>query len=359
MSRVVSKNLFPFNPKGQLDDDIIAMESEEQAAAEVGEVKQMMDRMVELQDLNDEESNMEFVSMMRAVCDPYDGALSGCVEYQESMALTDRDVITVPTSHDGEFEVSVEVYTPQEGKEEGSRAGYIYAHGGGCVAMSAAQVAPLLQHVAVQCNLVVFNVDYRISPEARCPTNIKDFYSAIKYITQNADSFDVDPAKICIAGDSGGGYVCLGAMVLLAQHNETHLVKLAIPGVPMVDDYCFSDPLAMTVEERKVCPTMRKIWRDIIAANYEEQKNNPHLFPGKASDELLALFPPTVVMECEFDIYITEASRLATRLRRVGRLLEFVVVPGASHASSFLPNLTSNQTYFDALKTILKEYLCN
>ena len=36
---------------------------------------------------------------------------------------------------------------------------------------------------------------------------------------------------------------------MLAQNEEGGLVKLAMPGVPMVDDYCFSDPAAMTLEE--------------------------------------------------------------------------------------------------------------
>ena len=32
-----------------------------------------------------------------------------------------------------------------------------------------------------------------------------------------------------MAGESGGGYICAGAMVQLAMNNESHLVKLAIP----------------------------------------------------------------------------------------------------------------------------------
>jgi len=217
----------------------------------------------------------------------------------------------------------------------------------------------MLKHCAVELNVVVFNVDYRIAPETKCPNNVKDFYEAIKYVSKNAESLGVDPSKIVIAGDSGGGYVCLGAMVLLVQNEESDLVKLAIPGVPMVDDYCFSDPLAMTVEERAATGFMRKTWK-LIAADFEQQKTDPLLFPGKASDDILGKFPPTIIMECEFDQYITEATRLAHRLRRAGRLLEFVVVPGAGHASCMTPHLKSYDVYFDSLKTVVKEYVhCN
>ena len=357
MPRVVSKDLFNFKPSGQLDDDIIELEKTETEGADPAEMQSVMDRMAELQGLNDEVSNMEFASIMREACVPFGVGISESPKYKESVEQTTADLIKVATSHCGDFQLPVEVYTPKDLEGETKRAAYVYAHGGGCVAMTAADMAPFLRHAAVQFNAVVFNVDYRIAPEVKCPSNVKDFYEAIKYICSNADSLGIDPAKICIAGDSGGGYVCLGAMVMLAKNNETDLVKLAIVGVPMVDDYCFSDPLTMTVEERHVSGVMKKIWKDLIAADYEEQKSDPLLFPGKASDEELEKFPPTVIMECEFDHYITEATRLATRLRRVGRLLEFVVIPGAGHASSAFPDLKSNQSFFDALKTVVNEYL--
>ena len=37
--------------------------------------------------------------------------------------------------------------------------------------------------------------------------------------------------------------------------------------------------------------------------------SDPMLFPGKASDSLLAAMPPTIVWEEEFDMYITPATR--------------------------------------------------
>ena len=43
----------------------------------------------------------------------------------------------------------------------------IYAHGGGCVAGSAEMYAPYLSYMAVDCGVVVFNVDYRLAPGTR------------------------------------------------------------------------------------------------------------------------------------------------------------------------------------------------
>ena len=46
-----------------------------------------------------------------------------------------------------------------------SRACIIYAHGGGAIGGSAAMYKGLLSYMAVDCSVVVFNVDYRLAPE--------------------------------------------------------------------------------------------------------------------------------------------------------------------------------------------------
>ena len=43
----------------------------------------------------------------------------------------------------------------------------IYAHGGGAIGGSAAMYKGLLSYMAVDCGVVVFNVDYRLAPETR------------------------------------------------------------------------------------------------------------------------------------------------------------------------------------------------
>ena len=235
---------------------------------------------------------------------------------------------------------------------------YIYAHGGGAIGLDAKTYKPILSHYAVECNAVVFNVDYRLAPETKCPNNVKDFYEVIKYVYENCEELGIDSSKIVIGGESGGGYICLGTMVLLAQKNESNMVKLAIPNIPMVDDYVFSDPLAMTKEEKEHNPGMRKTWY-LIAADFEVQKSDPLLFPGKASDELLEKFPPTIIEESEFDMFITEATRIANRLRSAGRLLELIVIPGAKHGSTLDSELKCFKTAMDAKKLAFQHYVNN
>lgn len=360
MPRVDSKHLFNFRPTGVIDDDVLEfdkkMEEQMGGGGEDGEAAKVMKRMKEVLVLEDEESSKEFVTMMRSIStqmiEPM-GKHPVLEKAGEEIIETD---FKVPTNHDGQYDVLVHTYTPKKLLENKKKAAWIYAHGGGAVACTAAIFKPWLDLLAVDCDVVVFNVDYRLAPETKCPNNVKDFYAVIKHVVENVAELGVDPGKIAIAGDSGGGYICLGAMVLLAQNDETNLVKLAMPGIPMVDDYCFSDPAAMTKEEAKDVMTMRKIW-NCIAVDMEKQKHDPLLFPGKASFEILEKMPPTIIYECEFDMFITEATRMANKLRAAGRLLEFIVIPGAKHGSAMFPNFKCFKTGSEAMKLLIEEYL--
>ena len=357
-SSIVSKNLFNFKMLGEIDPDAKALaDQQEEMRKSSPEAKEMEAKLEELSKRKDPESCKEYAEVFRAMVTPMIAALTENKDFAYGGEQTNTTFIKVPTTHDGEFDVPVEVYTPKCLEEETKRAAYIHAHGGGAIALTAVDVRKVVQCTAVDLDAVTFNVDYRLAPETKCPNNIKDFYEVIKYVSKNAESLGIDPAKIVIGGESGGGYICLGAMVLLAENNETNLVKLAVPAVPMVDDYCFSDPLVMTKEERETHTTMRKIWRDLIAADFEEQKSSPHLFPGKASEDLLEKFPNTIILESEFDMFITQASRLANRLRRAGRLLEFVVIPGGTHMSSWVPGTRTYKDFTETIKTIATEYI--
>ena len=358
MPRVVSKNLFNFPLKGEYDEDILAMEAQRSELSNSEEGIMMKTKIQEQMMLDDENSNLEFAKHLRLVMGLNFKAASGHETLKKAMSEIIETKIRVPTCHDGNYEVKVHVYTPKHMAQSKNNPCYIYAHGGGVVACSADDFKPFLAHLAVNCEIVILNVDYRKAPETKCPNNVIDFYEVIKYASRNATKLSIDENKIAIGGDSGGGYICLAAEVLLAQKEETDLVKLAIPGIPMVDDYLFSDTASMTKEEQNESFMMRKIWK-CIAKDLELQKDDPLLFPGKASDEILEKFPPTIINEVEFDMFITEATRLAHRLRRAGKLLEFIVIPGATHGASLVQDLKCSQVFNESMKIVFKEYLHN
>merc|ERR1711936_1062659 len=350
--RVKSKNLFNFRPQGFIDPVVVA--EDEKMKQDFGLDPVAMEEHMKNQ------SETEFVEEMRGFMGGFLGNTPFKTDpaYVEAYASCNNSELAVPTKHDGEYNVKVLVHEPKSLAGEKNRPAIVYAHGGGCIGGTAEMYKGFLAHMAVDSRVIVFNVDYRLAPETRCPNNVLDFYEAIKYVASHAEDLGVDPARIAMAGESGGGYICSGAMIKLAMEEESSLVKLAIPTIPMVSDYSFSDPAAMTNEEREMAIGQRKIWRLIAGPDVDAEKStDPLLYPAKASDEILSKVPPTIVWENEFDLYITEATRFASRLRACGRLLEFVVIPGAKHGSGFAPFHAVFKVEREAWRLAIQEYL--
>merc|ERR1712183_346834 len=352
--RVKSKNLFNFRPAGFIDADILA--EEKQMKEKMG--VDLAEALAKMQLLPDE----HFAAALRGMDDAVIAPMLDHPLLKEAELSCDHSTLTVPTSHCGDYGVSVLVHTPKFLTRDPTRPlapCIVYAHGGGAVFGSAKLYTRFLSHMALDCGVVVFNVDYRLAPETRCPNNVLDFYEVIKYVASNASELGIDPSKIAMAGESGGGYICAGAMVQLALKDESSIVKIAIPAIPMLDDYEFTTcRLSMTKEESDNALMMQKIWQAIAGPDFESKRKDPLLFPGKASPELFAKMPPTVAWEDEFDMYITPATRFAHKLRTAGRLLEFVCIPGAKHGSGMNPQLSAIwKLTREAWRVAIQEYL--
>ena len=42
----------------------------------------------------------------------------------------------------------------------------------------------------------------------------------LKHVLAHAEELGIDPDRVAIAGESGGGYICFGTMVLLGNINQ-------------------------------------------------------------------------------------------------------------------------------------------
>lgn len=373
--QVLSKHLFNYVPKGQLDDDIkknrptIWFWLKFGAAIFVYLIYYFISTFIMRIDFefpgqkaivavllmgrgfvfNDDEN---FTKGFRILCNFAFELLQSGGGYEKELEKCYHSEFSVPTSHLGEHSVPVLVHTPYKLIDQSRRPVIIYAHGGGVIGCTALCHKRYLAKLASTCNVVIFNVEYRRAPETKCPNNILDFYEVLKYTVQNSKSLGIDTSRISIAGESGGGYICFGTMVLLAQKNESNIVKLAMPIVPMIDDDSFHLTNMLSITN----VGLRKIWK-LIAQDIKKQKDDPLLFPGKASNEILQNMPPTIIWEAEFDMFIKENTRIAKRLQTTGRLLEFVVFPGLTHGSWINPRSKCHELVFDAYALATQKYL--
>ena len=59
----------------------------------------------------------------------------------------------------------------------------------------------------VGAGFVVAASDYRFSGEALYPAAIEDTADALRLLRDNADRFGIDPSRVVLFGQSGGGYL--------------------------------------------------------------------------------------------------------------------------------------------------------
>jgi acetyl esterase/lipase len=108
---------------------------------------------------------------------------------------------------------------------------------------SAQEYIPICSRYAVETGCTLVNVEYRLNPEFKSPKGIMDGYATLKWVISNAEALGIDRTKICLSGESGGGYICTGVAMHAAKNDESHLIKLLVPISPMTSDEFLSKPI--------------------------------------------------------------------------------------------------------------------
>lgn len=161
-------------------------------------------------------------------------------ELQKTLQKEDDGLTSVNITNftpEGEsHQIELIVAKPNAIKDLRDQPCVIWNHGGGGIFYTARKYHEWGEgkRRALALNCVVIMVDYRLAPETKQPGGMKDVYDAVKYIHKNSSEFGIDPNKICLAGTSGGGYVSLGASIMLAKNDESHLVKSLQLHCPML-----------------------------------------------------------------------------------------------------------------------------
>lgn len=85
---------------------------------------------------------------------------------------------------------------------------------------------------------VVFNINYRLTPDGEFPHNIEDVKHAITYLRKNAAKYSVDERRIGVFGTSAGGHLALMAAYApnpIFGIKEKNTVKAVVAFCPLTD----------------------------------------------------------------------------------------------------------------------------
>ena len=111
----------------------------------------------------------------------------------------------------------------------------VHIHGGGFV-MGAPEMKDVENRLfASELRCAIYSVDHRLAPEAPHPAPLEDIYSVFVWLHVNAGQLGLDPARIGIKGESGGGGLAATA-ALYARDRQGPKFAFQHLIYPMIDD---------------------------------------------------------------------------------------------------------------------------
>lgn len=212
----------------------------------------------------------------------------------------------------------------------------LYVHGGGMISGSVEIWKPHCLRNVEAIGVQMFAVGYRLAPESPAPGPVQDCYSALEWLSANAESMFVDPTKIILWGESAGGGIAAGA-ALLARDNKLHPpVMKQILIYPMLDDRVkFGEdwPLReyLTWSEKDNVMGWSALLGDEKSGR-EEVDISIYDAPGRSTVEDLVRLPSTYIEVGGLDLFYGENLAFAGKLLEANVEVEFHSYPGVPHA---------------------------
>ncbi len=232
----------------------------------------------------------------------------------------------------------------KEGGQTG--AAVVYVHGGGMIAGSTTVYERLVRHYVELSGASFLAVSYGLAPEHRDTGLARDVLTAIRWLKDEALALGIDPDRIAIMGDSGGGGVAAAATIMARDAGIALSRQILI--YPMLDDRnVVPDPLLAPTASWSYDKN-RMAWAHVLG----DEAATHHRAPARLED--FAGLPAAYIEVGELDIFRDESIAYAQRLYGAGISCELHVHPGAPHGHDWLAvdSAVSRRVFADRARVI-------
>lgn len=220
-----------------------------------------------------------------------------------------------------------------------------YIHGGGMASMSCylGNYRAWGKIIAAQ-GVAVAMVDFRNAltpssvPEvAPFPAGLNDCVSGLEWLIANAARLKIDPKRIVIAGESGGGNLTLASGLKLKRDGNIGLIKGLYALCPYIAGQW---PLPQNPSSTENDGILLHLHNNRGAMGYgieAFEKRDPLAWPGFASDDDVRGLPPTVISVNECDPLRDEGVGFYRLLIANGVAAKCRQVMGTIHGTEVFP----------------------
>ena len=220
-----------------------------------------------------------------------------------------------------------------------------YIHGGGMQAMSCYDgnyrawgkiIAAQGVHVAM--------VDFRnsIMPSSTpdvgpYPAGLDDCVSGLKWVAANAVELNIDPERIIVSGESGGGNLTLATGLRLKREGNLDLIQGLYALCPYIAGSWPLDENPSSIENNGILIDLHNNTGAMSYGIEEFEKRNPLAWPGFAKGEDVRGLPPTMISVNECDPLRDEGIGFYRLLLREGVEARCRQVMGTMHGTEIFP----------------------
>jgi len=298
------------------------------------ELKDVASREEMLEEANRPETKAAVEAMrgFMALCDTEDVAPS------TGLVMSTREFVSQPDGN------TIKIQLIQHESEESMPCVY-YIHGGGMQAMSCfdGNYKAWGRIIAAQ-GVNVAMVDFRnsITPSsapdvAPYPAGLNDCVSGLKWISENAADLQIDPSRIIVAGESGGGNLTLATGLRLKRDGDIGLIQGLYALCPYIAGQWPTEENPSSVENNGILLDLHNN-RGAMSYGFEEfEKRNPLAWPGFATGEDVRGLPPTMISVNECDPLRDEGINFYRLLMAEGVPARCRQVMGTMHGTEILP----------------------
>lgn len=205
----------------------------------------------------------------------------------------------------------------------------LYLHGGGRICCSLDTHDPLMRKYCAEAGIVVIGVEYRLAPEHPHPASTEDCYRVLEWLVKSASDLGVDPNRVAIGGESGGGGIAAGVALMARDRDGPQLCGQFLV-YPMLDD-------RNTVVDPALAPFATWSysdnsvgWMALLGERAGTADVDSYAAPARA-DELSGL-PPSYLEVGQLDIFRDETLAYAANLSARQVPVELHLYPGVNHA---------------------------
>ncbi|MFN3837021.1 MAG: alpha/beta hydrolase [Brevundimonas sp.] len=241
--------------------------------------------------------------------------------------------------------IQARIYKPHDHSEDKLHPVVVYFHGGGFVIADLDVYDGGPRGVSKMADAIVVSVHYRQAPEHHFPAAHDDALAAYRWVLDNAHSFNGDPQKVAVMGESAGGNLAIGVSMMARDAGVTlpvhQVLVYPVAGVDMDNESYVENADAKPLNK----PMMKWFVKHIFANAADAQ--DPRINIVEKAD--LSGLPSSTVICAEIDPLRSEGERLAEKLEQAGVDVRHKTFHGSTHEffgmAAVIPDAAVAQTF--------------